>query len=490
MILPRKYQLDIENAIRAAFRVGHRCVLMVLSTGGGKTYIFCKMTHGAIAKGNRVVIGVHRKELHDQVSKMLREFQVPHGSIMAGFPINQFHPVQIASIQTLVKRLDKIQPPDLFVVDEAHHCASGSYQTILNAWPLARVVGVTATPERLDGKGLGSIFSHMVRGPEMSWLISQGFLARPKYLSIPIGWTDEGKQLRAGDFKPEDMAFLDTPKIVGDVVAHYQKHADGMTAIAFCVNVKHAEDLAEAFRVGGIAAASIDGTMAKETRRGVLSGLAAGAVRVLTSCELVSEGFDLPAVGAAILARPTASLGLYLQQVGRALRPHPDKPRAIICDHVGNVRRHGLAEEFREWSLEGSSERKKKQKQEPKLACRQCPSCYAVHAPAFVCPECGYDYRKNMESPETADGELVEIGERDAEFQRCVKCGKIHAIACERCPSCGFCQATVVKRQARQAQGMATDMAGLIALGTQRGYRNPRFWAENVIAGRNAKVAV
>lgn len=515
MITLRDYQSDFNDAIRQAFRSGATRVLGVGPCAMGKTACFCRMIHGAMEKGNRVMILLHRNELVEQTMKALRLEEVAHGVIAQGYAVNQFHKVQVASTWTLARRLDKIIPPDLIVVDESHRIASATYTKILAAYSTARVIGVTATPERLDGKGLGQIFSHMIRGPEMSWLIQEGYLSKPKYLSVPVGFDDTGLKVRFGEFKPEDTEIMEKPQIVGDIVQHYRKYADGLSAIAFCRSVKHAEHLAECFRTAGYPAESLDGQMTRNVRKDRVSGLRDGSIKILTTCDLVSEGFDLPAVGCGILARPTASLVIFIQQVGRVLRPiyaagadlttragrlagqaMGAKPRAIILDHAANVRRHGLAEDFRDWSLDGAEERKRKQKQEPKLSVRQCPSCYLVHAPAFECPGCGWDYKQGMELPKAVAGELIALGERDAEFQRCVKCGKIHAIACERCPSCGFDERAIKERQEHwnrvRERSDCETVGQLAALGRKRGIKNPGAWASHVMAARlrKAKVAV
>jgi superfamily II DNA or RNA helicase len=208
--------------------------------------------------------------------------------------------------------------------------------------------------------------------------------------------------------------------------------------------------VADQFNAAGYRAATIDGTMDREARREVVRALGDGRLHVLTSCEIINEGFDLPLVTAAILLRPTKSLGLHLQQIGRVLRPAPGKTKAIILDHVGNLSRHGFAEDVRDWTLEGRKKKKRKASDEEEIQQRQCPDCYCCHPPAPVCPECGYEYPRKEREIEQAEGELVQIDPKE------------------------------IARQKRQEQGSAQTLEDLIALGRARGYRSPDVWAKHV----------
>jgi DNA repair protein RadD len=217
-------------------------------------------------------------------------------------------------------------------------------------------------------------------------------------------------RVRGGDYRREQREDeLDKPAITGDAIEHYKKYANGIRAIAFCVTVAHAEHTAAAFRAAGVPSESLDGTLDDNERQARLQRLRDGETMVITSCEIISEGFDLPAAGAAILLRPTASEGLYLQQVGRVLRPDEGKEAAIILDHVGNSLVHGLPEQDREWSLEGRMSRGKKKPNEPGVQAKQCQSCYAVFKPMPACPLCGTPVIINDREIVTVDGELREM---------------------------------------------------------------------------------
>jgi len=459
MIL-RPYQHNIIGEIRQRLHEGNRAPLVVSPTGSGKTVMFSHIAHGAGQKNKRVWILVHRAELVEQTSRTMRQIGIHHGIIAAGWPIDPLPHVQVVSVQTVVRRTGGLIPPDLIIVDECHHAAAGTWGKILAAFPKAIRLGFTATPERLDGKGLASAFDCMVKGPEVGWLIENQFLTQPKYYAPPNQLNLDGLTVRAGDYaKDEVSAAVDKPSITGDAVSHYRRLCDGAPAVAFCASVAHAEHVAQAFADAGYRAATIDGTLDRQDRRARVRGLADGSIQVLTSCEIISEGFDIPSVTAAILLRPTKSLGMHLQQVGRVLRIAPNKPHAIILDHVGNCLRHGLAEEEREWNLEGRKKRKKKVGDDDDAPpVRQCPKCYACHVPAPTCPECGHVYQIKTREIEQKDGELVELN------------------------------MAWMKKQRQQEQGQAKTFEQLVALGKSRGMKLPQFWAAKVIKARQNKM--
>jgi DNA repair protein RadD len=387
----RPYQTECIAAIRRTFAQWRR-VLFILATGGGKTVIVAYIALHAAAKRNRVLILAHRQEIADQISAALTAMGVAHGGIHSEYAMTA-DLVQVGMVQTVARHLDVIPEPALLVIDECHHSVSNTYAKIVAAWPNAKVLGVTATPERLDGAGLGEMFDQMVLGPDVRELIDAGFLAPFRYLAPSTAI--ELSQVRSigGDFNSADLErALDQDGITGDVVGHYLKYLVGRTAIAFCVTVAHTEHVAMQFRDNGIPAASIDGTMSAGQRHALVTKLRDGDIRVLTSCEIISEGFDAPAVGGAILLRPTQSLALYRQQVGRCLRRKPDGSAAVIIDHVGNVFRHGLPDAPHEWSLD-SKKRTQAERQQAAVGRRMCKACEevvatgaAVIAPPIVVP--------------------------------------------------------------------------------------------------------
>lgn len=459
-ILLRPYQDTMLGDVRGAFRSGFRAPLLVAPTGSGKTICFSFIAAKASSKGKNVLILVHRQELLRQTSATLAAFDVPHGIIASGVPETD-EAVQVASVQTLVRRLERMTwTPNLIVVDEAHHATKTTgHGRVLAHFAEARVLGVTATPERLDGQGLGvaagGFFDALVMGPTVSELVELGHLSRPAVYAPPSAVDLSGIRTVAGDFnKGELAAAMDKPVITGSAVTHYARHCDGAPAIVFCASVAHADHVAEAFKAEGYRAASVDGTLDPDTRAQRIADLGSGALQVLTSCEIVSEGTDIPIVAAAILLRPTQSLALYLQQVGRALRPYPGKTHATILDHVGNCHRHGLPDDDRTWSLD-SKPRRQRKKDAEETPIRQCEQCYAVHAPAPSCPSCGFVYPVHSREVQEVEGDLTEIVTDPARLA------------------------------AKREQAKAATLDELRRIAADRGY-NPR-WAEHVYRARQSK---
>ena len=409
-IVLRDYQHEAIHDIRAAYKAAFKRVLLTLATGSGKTVIFTYVAAGIHAKGKRVLILAHRDELLVQIGKALRQWDVPHSFLRAGVIGVPNSPVLVAGVFTAVKRLKGIKAPDLIVCDEAHHATgSTTWGRILAAFPAAKVLGVTATPVRLDGTGLDECFEALVTGPSTADLIERGHLSRPDVYAPPTKVDLSGVHRVGGDYNRGELATaMDKPKITGSAVEHYKKLAPGSAAVAFCVSIAHAEHVAAEFQAAGFTAASVDGKMDMEKRRRVLADFEHGKIQVLTSCDLISEGFDLPRIETAILLRPTQSLGLYLQQVGRSLRPYPGKERALILDHVGNCRAHGLPDERRDWSLQGLPPEKRKPPRDG-APLRTCPVCFAVHTPAPVCPRCNHVYVVKSRKLEQEDGTLRKV---------------------------------------------------------------------------------
>jgi DNA repair protein RadD len=465
MLTLRPYQTDLVQKIRESYLQGYKAPLAVLSTGGGKTVIFSHIAASTSARGKRVLILVHRIELLRQTSNKLREAGVDHGLINPKYTPNLHAKVQVASVQTLVKRLDRIAPPDLIIIDEAHHTLAGTWKRILEACPSARVLGVTATPCRGDGTGLGlnagGVFDDLVEGPPITDLIGMGYLVKPIIYAPRQRLDLSAVRTVRGDYDSKQVEnIVDKPTITGDAVAHYQRICPGVPAVVFCVSVNHAQHVAEEFRRAGYRAYHADGSLEDDVRARILGGLGNGTVDVVTSCDLISEGTDIPAIGCAILLRPTQSLGLYLQQVGRALRTADGKSRAIILDHVGNVLTHGLPDEVRDWSLDGEKRTKKKKDQEATIRVDQCPSCYSIHEPAPVCPVCGHVKPVKDTAPQQVEGELVAMTEEHIQ---------------------------ALRRQKVVEVAKAKTLEELLRIEKERGYKPG--WAKHVFHSRQKKVA-
>lgn len=406
----REFQAQLTDRARAAFYT-HRRVLLVSPTGSGKTVMFCWLVMRALSKGKRVYIVAHRIEIVEQIGAALSRFGVPHGWIAPGHSFQE-QPIMVGMVQSVSRRLDKLSAPDLLVVDEAHHASASTYRAVASAWPAAYILGASASPARTDGQGLSDCFDAMVIGPSVRELMARGYLAEARCFAPPVMADLSGLAVRAGDFRAEQVAAaMDHRAVTGDACRYYAKALAGKPAVAFCASVAHAEHVAEQFREAGWQAASVDGAMALKERQDRIAAIGDGRLNVLTSCDVISEGTDIPIVSGAILLRPTQSLIVHMQQVGRVLRPKPDGSPAIIHDHASNIVRHGLPDADREWTLEGRAKRPTA----PPV--RQCDRCYAAFAPAPKCPECGHVFPIAAKPRDTRerDGELSEIQRSDVD---------------------------------------------------------------------------
>lgn len=447
----RDYQHDIVRETREALRV-HNSVLIHLPTGGGKTALASYMTGGAMNKGLRAWFICHRDFLLEQTSATYEKVEIDHAFIAAGYPQNVFHPIQICSVGSLARRVDMLEPPHLCIWDECHHLAAGSWKKIKEWAGRAKHIGLSATPCRLDGKGLDQFFDHMVHGPEMSWLIEHGYLSKYR-LFAPSKPNLSGVHTVAGDFNKGELdQVMNDGEIVGDMVRHYRDKASGKKAVYFATSVEHSKRIAATFSASGIPAIHLDGTNSTKERRDAARLFADGTIKIISNVDLFGEGYDLAAqagrdvtIEAVGLARPTKSLALFLQQIGRALRPK-DEP-AIILDHAGNLARHGLPDEERVWSLKGVMKEKRGGAGMP---IKTCPQCFFTHAPRPTCPECGHVYEIEARAVEEVDADLKEV---DAEE---------------------------IKRSRKAEQEACKTLEDLIDLAERRGYKNPEKWAAHI----------
>lgn len=448
----RPYQTTLLNEARAVMKAGCKSFLITSPTGSGKTRLTVEMLKLAASAGKRCWFVVHRRELLKQSLLAFAAEGVTAGIIGTGYIAEPKHAIQICGIAALPRRMHDYPKPDLVVFDEAHHCNAKSWSAVKAALSSSFHIGLTATPERLDGKGLGEHFSRIVHGPSVSWLIEQGFLS-PYRLFAPPGIDTRGLRTVAGDYSKRQLGLAaDKPTITGDAVRHYQRLAAGKQAVVFAVSIEHSKHIVAQFQSAGISALHIDGeTDGRERDRG-MERFKAGQVNVLCNVDLFGEGVDVPGIEVAILLRPTQSLGLYLQQVGRALRPAPGKREAIILDHAGNAGRYGLSDDGRQWSLAGHAGSRAKREQEVHV--RICPKCFAAQAPGSqTCRYCGTAFGKTDREIKQEEGELVE-------FQR---------------------------TESRKEVGRARTEAELVAIGVRRGYKNPSHWASSILRARGGR---
>jgi DNA repair protein RadD len=457
MIQLRPYQLQAVNQMRSLMQQGCKSILYQGATGSGKTALTAHMLHTAASKGLRSWFICHRRELIQQSAKAFDQEGLKYGIISAGFGEDRRPLVQLASIQTLTRRIGRFAAPKLIVWDESHHLASDSWAKTYKTFPDSFHIGLTATPERLDGRGLGDYFQKMVSGPSVSDLISQGYLS-PYKLYAPSQPDTNKLHIRMGDYEKKELeSVVDRPSITGDAVAHYERLAMGKRAIVFAVSIQHSRNVVARFQQEGIHAEHADGETPTEMRDQALERFRAGETRVLSNVELFGEGYDCPSAEVAILLRPTQSTGLYLQQIGRVLRVAEGKTQAIILDHAGNCQRHGLPDEDRSWSLEGQPMGRRGQGSNG-TSVRICESCFACQVSGSTqCRFCGHVFEiKPREVPEK-EGELSEVDIANA------------------------------RRVHRREQGQAQTLEELYQIGLRRKYRNARAWASYVFKGRQAK---
>jgi superfamily II DNA or RNA helicase len=354
----RNYQHRAIQDIYVEWQAGRRQVLLSMPTGSGKTRTFSEIVKHFSDRGEQSLVLAHREELLTQSQKTLEKITgQPIGMIKAGQPLELDLPIQCASVQTLVKRLEQRQfqllDVKLVIVDEAHLSLAPSYLKILTYFPDAYILGVTATPCRLDGQGFQEVYQSLVLGPHTDELINWGFLADYDVLAPESFFPQEGIRITGGDFNAGDLAAqIDRRYVAGQAVSTYQQYARGRRCVTFAINIDHSKAIALSYQAAGITAEHIDGDTPTKERQATLDRFRKGTTKVLTNVNLFTEGFDLPEIEVVQLCRPTQSVALHLQMIGRGLRPKNGN-KALILDHAGNCLRLGAAKAIRHWTLEG-----------------------------------------------------------------------------------------------------------------------------------------
>jgi DNA repair protein RadD len=422
----RPYQKRLIDELRQAYRDEMNACL-VLPTGGGKTVISAGLAQSSQDRNRKVWFAVHKDFLLSQTAGTFRDMGVGHGYIAAGQP-NGLHPTMVCMIPTLHARMHKIvERPDVILWDEAHHTASKSWREVWEwAGPDCFHLGLTATPERLDGRGLrpefpgAPGFERLILGPTTAELMSYGNLCR--YRAFAPSHPDlTGVGTVAGEYNQKHLKKAVRKSVItGDVVKHYQQIAPGKRGIYFCVGVQYSQELAAEFNAAGIPAEHMDGRHSLEERVAAARRFALGETKILTNCALFSEGYDLAAqagmdvtVEVCGLVRPTLSMALHIQQMGRALRPKPFP--AMIIDHAGNIAAHGLPDTDRDWTLSG----RRKRAPADASAVKTCPACFAVlPTSASVC-HCGHVFTVDSKGHNAIEHVAGTLGEIDtAEYNR------------------------------------------------------------------------
>jgi superfamily II DNA or RNA helicase len=402
----RPYQLQAIDLLRVSIQRHKRSILCV-PTGGGKTTIVASMIHSAMQRGKSILFLAHRKELLTQAIERLESFGLAPGLVQGNNTKPSLN-LNVASVQTLRNRLNLICPPDIIFIDECHLAMANSYRIILDNYPNAFVVGMTATPSRLDGKPLGDIFKDIVNPISISHLTSLNFLCTVRKFASKEHIDLNNVRTTAGDFNSAELySKFNKSTLYAGVVDNYIKFAKDRPFIVFCVNVQHSKNTAKAFQNANINCEHLDGETPQHIRDNTIARFRSGLIQGVCNVGLFTEGFDMPHISCVILNRATQSLALYLQMVGRGLRPAPNKKDLVVIDHGDNVLRHGWYDTEHEWSL---TKKKKKTDKQNAFPVRLCESCEAMMpVSTAICPECGHQKEQKVITPVFAEfAELVK----------------------------------------------------------------------------------
>ena len=444
----RPYQQDVVNKVYNSWQAGNRNVCLVMGTGLGKSVCMSSIALDFYNRNQHTAVVAHRNELVSQMSCHLANVGIPHRIIAPTSTISQItykHRQQfgksfvnpssltaVVGVDTLVSRADSLrswaEQISLWEIDENHHnTRNNKWGKAVEMFINARGLGVTATPNRADGQGIGrwadGYMDDIVIGPTMRWAIDNGYLADYEIVCPKSDLNVEDSPLSAnGDWSVQTLKkAAKKSRIVGDVVANYLKYAKGRRAIVFATDIETASDIETDFRASGVSAVSLNGKSTTAYREQSVEMFKTGKIEVLVNVDLFDEGFDLPACDVVIMARPTASLAKFLQQCGRALRPFPGKT-ALIIDHVSNVIRHGLPDMEREWSLDRRQKRAKSQPDPSEIPLTVCKNCLKPYEKfRTVCPYCGFEKplpEPQARSVEMVDGDLVLLTRETLERMR------------------------------------------------------------------------
>lgn len=421
----RDYQQAAFERLRNAVRNGSRSPLLVMPTGSGKTHVAKAIIESAASKGD-VLFLAPRRELVYQLCEKLEAAGIDYGVLMAGEEMSLLSKVQVASVATLharCMRSSRIPLPSarVIVIDEAHISITPATKELLSHYPNVVKIGMTATPCRLDGRGLGEIYDAMVMGPTIAELTRLGHLVPPHYYAPSVPDL-AGVRIVAGDYHEGQLADrMDQPKIVGDVISNWARIASERITLVGAVNIAHAKHLRDQFAAIGVQAEHVDSDTSTQERKDILQRLAAGTTRIVTFVDVCTYGVDIPPVSCAVNARPTKSLTRYLQFIGRVLRPYPGKKDCLVLDHGGCLDQHGFVDEEREWTLDGV-QRRERNASEYRPSERKtvtCPKCAYVFYAQAQCPACGHEISfKRGKDIETEEADLHEVTRQKKRINR------------------------------------------------------------------------
>jgi superfamily II DNA or RNA helicase len=409
MLKLRDYQSQVKTEIYQKIKDGNRKILLVAGTGSGKTELATAITQDALSKGRRVSFVVHRDNLVRQTMARFEKYGLHPAAIKSGFKPDYSNPCQVVSLQTIARRKNALPVlDDITIYDECHLTAWSTLgKSLITNNVHAITIGLTATPWRLSKReAMGDLFSELVLAPVPAELMERGYLVPPRYFGLDGIDTSEVRTT-AGDFNLGDLGVVtNDPEVVKVAVDEWLRLAESRKTIVFCVNVAHSQAMAREFNRRGIPAAHVDGTMdnVKECQP-IYEQMARGEIKVISSCEKLSEGFDVPDIGCAMLCRPTKSRAKYVQQLGRALRIFPGKTDAIILDQAGNVARHGFVEDLSKSDFDLFLSTDSPKGEPPVKECEHCKAL--VRISAKICPECGNPFP--IKEKEKAIGKLIEL---------------------------------------------------------------------------------
>jgi superfamily II DNA or RNA helicase len=424
MIEDRPYQRDVIDEFKRTTAAFKR-IIIVAPTGAGKTVIAPAIIKDYVSQRKEVLVLAHRREIVRQTVKKLRDLGVWCGVIQSGENEMPMAPAQVASVQTLWSRAMRTGPngttrmelpaAQLIVVDECHHATAQTWRKIIEAYPNAIILGLTATPCRGDGRGLGGIFETMIECPQVAELIEQCYLVRSRVYA-PSAPDLKGVGVRHGDYIESQLAErMDKQKLVADIVSTWHRLGERRKTACFATGVGHSRHLCDEFIASGVRAEHIDGSTPKDERDATLARLAAGEIDVVCNCMVLTEGWDMPEVGCCILARPTRKMGLFQQMIGRVLRPAPGKTDAIVLDHSGAVFRHGLPEDHVDWVLSPALSAKSPDHEARKpetfggRKLLDCIQCGALRQGGKACPNCGFLPVRKPELVRVREGDLALV---------------------------------------------------------------------------------
>jgi DNA repair protein RadD len=421
----RDYQQKVIEQYRDKLLAGISRICLTAPTGSGKTVIFCEIVRQGVGESKRALIIEHRNELLTQARDKLKSFGISAGIIKAGRDKDQRPQalVQIASVQTLHARVFRsktmeLPPAEIVIIDECHHVRARTYQSIVEAYPNAIILGLTATPCRGDGRGLGNVFDAMIECPQIGALIELGYLVKPKiFAPEALANVARGVQVAStGDYQINQLsARMDTDALVGDVVEHWLRHAQRRRTIMFAVDIAHSVHIVRELVKSGVKAEHLDGNTDQAERDAILARLASGETEVVCNVGVLTEGFDLCDIGCIALVRPTRSLGLFRQMIGRGLRPAPGKSDIIILDHSGGVHRHGRPDDPIEWTLQtdkraanAAHEARLREHRDPFC---ECTACGHLRMRGMACDNCGWQPKPKAQAIAYIDQDLIELGQ-------------------------------------------------------------------------------